>query len=163
MRYLIAGSRPVLSPKRSGTKGSVSRPAMLSKTLIFVYFDSKDISEESEALYSARIRAAFSESPVKIDVKNQARVHCWYKTRFGYSINPYTSAANAIATFPTTSVAVGVQLGHPVLKLCAPYGLCDLLGAVVRPNKAQITSEIYQDKVRRWINLWPELAICNWV
>ncbi|MGV1990112.1 hypothetical protein ACQZ5N_26190, partial [Agrobacterium sp. 22-221-1] len=32
----------------------------------------------------------------------------------------------------------------------------------VRPNKKQITREIYETKVDRWIKLWPELAIVGW-
>ncbi|MCF1496355.1 nucleotidyltransferase family protein [Agrobacterium vitis] len=127
-----------------------------------VYFDPDDLSEDSEAEHSARIRAAFSGLPVWIDVKNQARVHSWYEAKFGYSINPYTSTAEAITTFPTTAAAVGLRPGQANLELCAPYGLSDLLSAVVRPNKKQITREIYEKKIDRWIKLWPELAIIGW-
>ncbi|AHK04607.1 hypothetical protein X971_4768 [Agrobacterium tumefaciens LBA4213 (Ach5)] len=37
-----------------------------------------------------------------------------------------------------------------------------MLGAVVRPNKKQITREIYEKKIGRWIKLWPELTIVDW-
>ncbi|MGN7714047.1 nucleotidyltransferase family protein [Hyphomicrobiales bacterium] len=127
-----------------------------------VYFDADDLSEVSEAERSASIRAAFSNLPVWIDVKNQARVHSWYESKFGYSIEPYTSTAQAITTFPTTAGAVGIRPGHAKLELYAPYGLSDLLSATVRPNKKQITRKIYETKVDRWIKLWPELAIVGW-
>lgn len=127
-----------------------------------VYFDPDDLSEASEAEHSARIRATFSGLPVWIDVKNQARVHSWYEAKFGYPIDPYTSTAEAITTFPTTAAAVGLRPGLPNLELCAPYGLSDLLSATVRPNKKQITREIYEKKIDRWIKLWPELAIVGW-
>jgi hypothetical protein len=126
-----------------------------------VYFDANDLSEASEAEHSARIREAFSVLPVWIDVKNRVRVHSWYETKFGYAIKPYTSTAEAITTFPTTAAAVGLRPGHGNLELSAPYGLSDLLNAVVRPNKKQITREIY-DKVNRWTSLWPGLKIIGW-
>lgn len=127
-----------------------------------VYFDADDLSEASETNHSARIRAAFPDLPFWIDVKNQARVHSWYETKFGHSIKPYTSTAQAITTFPTTAAAVGLRPGHTKLELYTPYGLSDLLSAIVRPNKKQITREIYETKVDRWIKLWPELAIVGW-
>jgi probable phosphoglycerate mutase len=34
--------------------------------------------------------------------------------------------------------------------ICAPFGLDDLLGLIVRPNPRQITREIYEVKVARW-------------
>ena len=30
------------------------------------------------------------------------------------------------------------------------------------PNKAQITKEIYEKKVLRWMGLWPTLSIVPW-
>lgn len=127
-----------------------------------VYFDANDLSEDTEAEHSARIREAFSALPVWIDVKNQARVHLWYEAKFGYAIKPYTSTAEAITTFPTTAAAVGLRPGRNNLELSAPFGLSDLLNAIVRPNKKQITREIYDKKVNRWISVWPELKIVVW-
>ncbi|WP_342630007.1 nucleotidyltransferase family protein [Nguyenibacter vanlangensis] len=127
-----------------------------------VYFDADNLSEDAEALHSARIRAAFPDLPAWIDVKNQARVHHWYEAKFGYSISPYTSAGEAIATFPTTATTVGLRPGRTELELCAPYGLSDLLGSVVRPNKRQITREIYERKVERWTTSWIGLTVIGW-
>ena len=126
-----------------------------------VYFDPTDLSEAAEAQHAARIRDALA-LPVWIDVKNEARVHLWYAAKFGYPIAPYTSATNAIATFPTTATAVGVRPGAERLTLHAPYGLSDLLGAIVRPNKTQITRDIYEAKTARWKATWPDLAVIGW-
>src|SRR5262245_15072346 len=65
-----------------------------------VYFDAQDVSERAEAEHSARIRMLFSDLPVWIDVKNEARVHLWYESKFGQAIAPYASTADAITTFP---------------------------------------------------------------
>ncbi|NTI41405.1 nucleotidyltransferase family protein [Rhizobium rhizogenes] len=127
-----------------------------------VYFDASDLSVDAEAEHSARIRKVFSELPVWIDVKNEARVHLWYEAKFGYPIDPYTSASQAITTFPTTATAVGLRSGSGSLDLCAPFGVSDLLGGIVRPNKRQITQEIYEQKVNRWITVWPKLTVVGW-
>lgn len=127
-----------------------------------VYFDADDISESTEAEHASRLRKVFSDLPVWIDVKNEARVHLWYEAKFKYPIAPYTSAADAITTFPTTATAIGLQPRAGSLELCAPYGISDLLGSIVRPNKKQITHDIYTSKVDRWIATWPKLTIIDW-
>ena len=127
-----------------------------------VYFDAGDLSETAEAAHALRIRNSFSHLPVWIDVKNEARVHLWYEEKFKYPIDPYRSAADAITTFPTTATAVGLQPLADGLELCAPYGISDLLGLIVRPVKKQITREIYGNKVNRWVASWPELKIVGW-
>ena len=98
----------------------------------------------------------------KLDVKNEARIHLWYEECFGYAIKPYISSADAIATFPTTATAVGVRRIHGKFECCAPFGLDDLFGLVVRPNKRQITRDIYEAKVDRWRSIWPRLIFLPW-
>jgi hypothetical protein len=127
-----------------------------------VYFDPSDLSPQAEADHASRIQKAFTDLPVWLDVKNEARVHLWYQAKFGYSIAPYISTADAITTFPTTATAVGLRCCKDGLELYAPYGISDLLGAIVRPNKKQITREIYASKVARWTALWPRLTIIDW-
>ena len=127
-----------------------------------VYFDATDFSERQEACRAERLRDLFSGLPVRIDAKNEARVHLWYTAKFGYAIAPYTSATHAITTFPTTATAVGVQPTSSGLSITAPFGLSDLLGLVVRPNKTQITRSIYEAKIARWRSFWPGLSIVDW-
>ncbi len=127
-----------------------------------VYFDSDDLSETSEEQHAARIRAIFAHLPVWIDVKNEARVHMWYEDKFGYSISPYTSTADAITSFPTTATAIGLRRTESSLLLEAPFGIHDLMAGVVRPNKKQITRAIYEAKVARWLTNWPGLTILPW-
>jgi hypothetical protein len=130
--------------------------------LDLVYFDGADLSEESEARQASRVQQLFASLPLRLDVKNEARVHLWYEAKFGYPIRPYGSAADAIATFPTTATAVGLRPSNKALQTCAPFGLADLLGLVVRPNKTQITRSIYEAKIDRWRRLWPGLSVIDW-
>jgi hypothetical protein len=64
-----------------------------------IYFDEQDLSYEAEASHERRLRDLFQHLPIKLDVKNEARVHLWCEDRFGYTIKPYSSSAAAIATF----------------------------------------------------------------
>jgi hypothetical protein len=132
------------------------------KDVDLVYFDDTDLSDTREAHHEERIRHLFASLPVKVDVKNEARVHLWYAEKFGHPISPYVSTTDAITTFPTTATAVGIQPGASGLSIAAPYGLSDLFGLIVRPNKAQITRTIYEAKVSRWRSLWPRLTFIDW-
>jgi uncharacterized protein len=127
-----------------------------------IYFDEQDLSFEAEVDHERRLRDLFRHLPIKLDVKNEARVHLWYEERFGYAIKPYLSSADAIATFPTTSTAVGVRWIRSKFECCAPFGLDDLFGLVVRPNKRQITRAIFEAKVDRWRSIWPYLNFLPW-
>jgi hypothetical protein len=126
-----------------------------------VYFD-EDLSQSAEDAVSARVRRELADLNIVVDVKNQTRVHTWYGGRFGYDVLPYTSTADAISTWPTTATAVGVRLGPAGTTVCAPYGVADLLNCIVRPNRVQITREIYSGKVDRWTRQWPLLTAMRW-
>jgi hypothetical protein len=127
-----------------------------------VYFDGENLSAETEARHAERVRALFADLGLWIDVKNEARVHLWYADKFGTALAPYVSTEDAITTFPTTATAVGVQPRADGLHVFAPYGLADLLGLIVRPNKKQITQPIYDGKVKKWQDRWPGLQIVAW-
>jgi len=128
-----------------------------------VYFDSSDLTYEAEGAVIEKARELFDDLGVTVEVRNEARVHLWYEKRFGYPIAPYESAEHAINTWPTTATSIGIR-SEPdsALAIYAPFGLSDLLGMTVRPNKAQITKEIYSSKVERWVRMWPRLRIVPW-
>ena len=128
----------------------------------FVYYDSSDLSAEAENLIIEHINKKILACSIKLDIKNQARVHLWYKEHFGYEIKPYKSIEDAINTWPTTATSIGVRLENNRLKIYAPFGLNDLFGMVVRANKAQITEEIYMQKVKKWKQKWSALTIIPW-
>ncbi|MDR0287311.1 MAG: nucleotidyltransferase family protein [Clostridiales bacterium] len=128
----------------------------------FVYFDKSDLSVEAENAVIEMLIDAMEPCPIKLDIKNQARVHLWYKDHFGYDIEPYKTVEEAINTWPTTATSIGMRLENDVMKVYAPVGLNDLFGMIIRPNKVQITEEIYIQKVKKWIAKWPELTIVPW-
>lgn len=127
-----------------------------------VYYDAADLSEEGEARQSARAAELFGDLGICLDVKNEARVHLWYAARFGQAIAPYRSVEEAIDCWPTTATAIGVRSLAAVPIVYAPFGLSDLLGLILRPNRRQITEAIYLAKVQRWITEWPSLTVIPW-
>jgi len=132
------------------------------RDLDLVYFDPADLSAERESEHRLRLRKRFSDLPVKLDVKNQARVHLWYGQRFGRTIEPFHGAEEAIGTWPTTATCVGVRRESGQLTVCAPFGLDDLFAGIVRPNRALVSNAVYTEKARRWKTAWPLLRIEPW-
>ncbi len=125
------------------------------------YFD-VDLSARAEDEVVACVRDLLSDLPLRPDVKNQARVHLWYASRFGYEIQPYSSCEDALASWPTTAAAIGVRRENGTLLVEAPFSTDDLLELIVRPNRVQITPDIYAAKVERWSMVWPRLQILPW-
>lgn len=133
------------------------------KDIDLVYFDQENLSFEAENDVCMRAKELFSDFSLEMDVKNQARVHLWYESRFGYSIEPVRSLESAVNRWPTTATSIGIRkTGNRDLKIYAPFGFNDLFGKIVRANKTQITKQIYEDKVRSWIGKWPDLVIIPW-
>ena len=127
----------------------------------FVYFDGNDLSSEKEEEISHRVKQ-FASDKIKIDVKNEARVHLWYKDHFGYEIEPYASIETAINSWPTTATSIGVRIENGHFSVYAPFGLNDMFGRIVKANKAQITKEIFVYKTKKWLLKWPDLTIVPW-
>lgn len=126
-----------------------------------VYYDNEDTSLEAENAWIRSVQA-FSGVPLRMDVNNQARVHLWYEDFFGYPIAPYQSVEDAIQTWPTTATAVGVRLVKDRLYVYAPFGLDDLFSQTIKPNKRQITKQIYEMKCKKWKLKWPSLHMLPW-
>jgi len=139
------------------------RPTAGIKDYDLVYHDASDISFEAEAPYVEKAVRLFANLRATVEVKNEARVHLWYKRHFGYEIGPYLSVEAAIDTWPTTATCVGIRRQvNGTFTVYAPFGLNDLFGLIVQPNKKQITREIYETKTDRWLRQWPKLRRIPW-
>lgn len=127
-----------------------------------IYYD-EDLRYSVEDQMIQRGRELFDRTPIPVNIKNQARVHLWYEEKFGKRLMPYASLESAIDSWPTTVTALGARLtGSGEWQIYAPFGLKDLFGLTLRPNKALITEEIYHSKTFKWKQKWPELKIMPW-
>lgn len=132
------------------------------RDLDLVYFDPDDLSAESEVAHERRLRERFGHLPLKLDVKNQARVHLWYEARYGFPIAPFRDSEEAIASWHAPAICVGVGSRPGGLAVRAPYGLGDLFGMIVRPNRGPGKEAAYKTKAERWKRCWPKLRIEPW-
>ncbi|MYL31749.1 hypothetical protein GLW03_18225 [Halobacillus halophilus] len=127
-----------------------------------IYFDPEGSLEEEQQL-EKELRKELSRYPFQIDVTNEALVHQWYEEKFHIPIQPYPSIEAAVDTWPSTASAVAVQRKHPgTLKVYAPFGLKDLFGLIVRPNKCLVPEEVYVKKAAKWKKYWPKLTLLPW-
>jgi len=130
------------------------------KDVDLVFFDAADLSPEREAAVRTALAARAPEVPW--DVKNQAAVHLWYPRVFGLEVEPVTSSADGVATWPETATAVAVRLrADDMLDVVAPCGLDDLFGLVCRRNPRRVTVEQYRRRVaaKRIAERWPRVRI----
>ena len=130
------------------------------KDFDLAYFDASDLSYEAEDAVIRRVKAAFDE-PLRrmIEVRNQARVHLWFETKFGEQYPPLCYTAEALERFTSPMFAVGVRLDpDDRLHIEAPFGLADLFALRVRPNLRRKTMHFGRTSadVRR---RWPEVVI----
>ncbi len=137
-------------------------PTLNIKDYDIFYFDASDLSEDAEQVVQARVTALFSDLPITVEAKNQARVHLWYERWFGYPYEALQSARNGIERFLVPCTCVGLQ--PPVDRgslplLYAPYGLEELYGGLLRPNPACPHLPLFQAKAASYRERWPWLTI----
>jgi hypothetical protein len=132
------------------------------KDVDIAFFDPLDTHDENEYHIERDLTKILVGSSIKADAKNQARVHIWYKEHFGYDIRPYRDIFDAIDSFPTTTTALGVRGYLDNLFVYASYGLSDLEHMILRPNKRQITEDIYESKKSKIHTHWPNVKIIEW-
>ncbi len=126
------------------------------------YFDPDDLSEGAENRCIDEIDQLTSDLAIRIDMRNQARVHLWYEERFGMRYPQLASSFEGIDRFLSCSACLGIYPdANGSTKLYAPYGAEDILNFVVRPNPLTPLAERYREKTERWRALWPEIEIIH--
>ncbi len=134
--------------------------ASLPPDVDVAYFDSSDVSRESEASYGRRLGEL--EPGFTWDVVNQAAVHLWYESHFGRKIVPFESVEEGVGFWPETATAVGVWLdASGSVQVVAPCGLADLLGCVVRRNPRFDSVQQFRARVeaKRYGDRWPKVEV----
>jgi hypothetical protein len=126
------------------------------------YFDDSDLSWEAEDRVISSAAVLFEDLAATIEVRNEARVHLWYEERFGTPAEPFTSAADAIDAFASTTCSVGVTRGREGLRVYAPYGLADVFAMHMRPHRRLAPRSVYETKVRQYQERWPSLSHDPW-
>ena len=130
------------------------------------YFDAADISSESQSELGERIRElvrVLAGTDLNIEVVNQARVHLWFEEHFGFAVPPLESTAASLPRYACTHHAVAVQLSpRGELRSLHPFGLDDVFGMRIRPNRLLPNQETHRAKATRAQALWPGVIIEAW-
>ena len=125
------------------------------------YYDASDLSERAEQAVQARVTALVSDLPITVEAKNQARVHLWYESWFGYPYKALQSARHGIERFLVPCTCVGLQPGEQahMPALYAPYGLQELYAGILRPNPLCPHLPLFQAKAESYRERWNWLQI----
>lgn len=125
------------------------------------YFDSADLSWDAEDAVIRRVLAAF-ECPLRnqIEVRNQARVHLWFKDHFGDDYAPLPDTDTMIARFVSPAFAVGIRLeADSSISVSAPFGLEDTFAMTLRPNPHRPLSSAWAKVIEGARSRWPEINV----
>jgi len=123
------------------------------------YFD-PDTSWQAEDAVIRELQSRLANLGVKIEVRNQARVHLWYPEKHGLPYPALQSSTQGIDRFLTKNTQVGIRRTHDGHDVYAPDGFDDIANLIVRPNPGpNFSAANYEAKARRWKMLWPELTV----
>jgi len=127
------------------------------------YYDATDLTYEAEDTVVRRAAGLFEDLGVTVEVRNEARVHLWYESRFGVPGVTFTSSVDAIDHFASTTCCFGVsRTSDGELVDYAPHGYDDLFAKRIRPNPRLAPREVYETKARRWQQEWPTVVVDPW-
>jgi len=125
-----------------------------------VFYFNADTSWEAEDAVIREVNARTGHLGVKVETRNQARVHLWYPGKHGLPYPPLTCSTDGIDRFLTQNTQVGVRRAGNGYEVYAPHGFDDVAGLIARPNPGPNFSPAnYATKAARWKTLWPELTV----
>ena len=123
------------------------------------YFD-RDTSWAAEDAVIRTVAARIGRPGVKVEVRNQARVHLWYPAKHGLPYPPLARATEGIDRFLTQNTKIGIRRTGEAYDVYAPHGFDDVARLIVRPNPGpNFSAANYAAKAARWKALWPELTV----
>lgn len=127
------------------------------------YFDS-DISYEAEDRWIKQIAAALPQSlREKVEVRNQARVHLWFKERFGADYPKLKCTDESLDYYLCPAHAIAVRLeDDDTISIAAPFGVDDIFNMIMRPNPKSLQTENRNAKVASIIKRWPEVKYIDY-
>ena len=102
------------------------------------------------------------EPSVPWEVTNQAFVHTWFESYFGYHAQPLYSLEAAVATWPEFATSVGISLSdQDRIEIIAPHGLEDLFAMRIQRNPARASIETYRSRVlqKEYARRWPRVSV----
>ena len=133
------------------------------KDVDLIYFDDTDLGYDAEDKVIARATTVFSDLPVPVELRNQARVHLWFPERFGIAYPRLTHATQSLDFYASKTHAVALRLeADDGLTIAAPFGLEAMFAFRMVPNRALDNRLTHEKKCARARVIWTELEIEPW-
>jgi hypothetical protein len=120
------------------------------------YFD-EDLSWEAEDEVIQRARGLFEDLEVNVEIRNQARVHLWYRQRFGGEYPQLRSARDGVDRYLIAGTCMGLDVATG--EVYAPNGLADTEQGLLRINPRNPRPDLFDQKARSYQARWPWLRI----
>lgn len=132
-------------------------PAWGIKDYDIFYFDDQGLSWDAEDRVIRWVAEETADMPIKVEIKNQARVHLWYRERFGGHYPHLKSARAGIDHYLISCTCIGInaQTGQ----LYAPYGFHELISGKLAMNPLNPRPELFRQKAVSYQQRWPWLQI----
>lgn len=126
------------------------------------YFD-PDTSYDAEDVWIKKIDAALPhELRPLAEVRNQARVHLWFKDKFGSEYAPLSNTDESLDRYLCYAHMVAVRLeANDEISICAPMGLEDIFKMEMRYNPNRASPTRFLEKCNSIKVRWPEVKIIS--
>lgn len=140
-------------------RASGRAPAWGVKDYDVFYFDGSDQSWEAEDRVIRHVADRTADLPVTVEVKNQGRVHLWYRDRFGEDYPQLRSARDGIQRYLISCTCTCIGIDAATGELYAPNGLDDLAAGILRMNPLTPKPALFREKAASYRARWPWLRI----
>lgn len=128
-------------------------PQTAIKDYDIFYFDATNDSAEAEQACQEAANALFHDLHIKVEVCNQARVHHWYESYFGYPYPQLHNSQQGIDRFLIPSTCVGINPDA----VYAPHGFEALYQGILSLNPLTPHRALYDSKANSYQQRWPWL------
>ncbi|MFW2076791.1 nucleotidyltransferase family protein [Acinetobacter sp. ULE_I010] len=120
------------------------------------YFD-KDLSFEAENKIINSAQELFRDLDINVELKNQARVHLWYSSRFGGQYPKLESTKEGIDRYLISGTCLGLDV--ETHQIYAPNGLSDTEQGILRINPKNYKLDLFYQKAKSYQDRWSWLEI----
>ncbi|MCM2292207.1 nucleotidyltransferase family protein [Allorhizobium sp. BGMRC 0089] len=123
------------------------------------YFDDTDLSWAAEDALIQKAKAQLGDRAEKIEIRNQARVHLWYREKFGFPCPPLKRVEDGIDRYLILCTRFGISLENG--SVYAPDGYDDMWNGILRLNPHNPLRDLFVQKCKDYQSRWPWLVMVD--
>lgn len=127
-----------------------------------IYYDGADLSWNGEDVQVRRVARLMKPLRLPVELRNQARVHLWFKKRFGSNYPQLFNSKESLNYYASKTHSVAVRLINEEIDVTAPFGLENVFNMQIVPNPILNNQATYAEKAARAMKNWPEVVVQPW-